>query len=461
MTLIITILAFLVAIGVLVTFHELGHYWAARLCDVKILRFSIGFGKPLLIKHLGPDRTEWVIAALPLGGYVKMADERDGSAAPEDRARAFNNKTVWQRIFIVIAGPFANFVLAAFFYWVLLVTGMPGIKPFVAAPTPASVAAKAGFGDFDLITKIDGAEVQTWSDVRLILVEHAAKRDVAEIEIEHITGKSRTLQFSMEELTKDDLEKDFLAKLGLNAYRLKVAPLFDTVQANSPAARAGIQSGDVALSVAGKSIVQWEDLVKEISSRPGEPVALTLNRGGQEIALSVTPDKAEVNGRIIGRIGITPKVDRAIADELAVKLSTTVRYGVLESMPKAVTKVWEMSAFSVRMMGKMLTGEVSWKNLSGPVSIADYAGQSAQMGWIPYITFLALISISLGVLNLLPIPVLDGGQLMYYMVEIFKGSAVSTRTMEIGQQVGLTLLLTLTAFAFYNDIHRLVARYFI
>jgi regulator of sigma E protease len=190
-------------------------------------------------------------------------------------------------------------------------------------------------------------------------------------------------------------------------------------------------------------------------------VALTLNRGGQEIALSVTPDKAEVNGRIIGRIGITPKVDRAIADELAVKLSTTVRYGVLESMPKAVTKVWEMSAFSVRMMGKMLTGEVSWKNLSGPVSIADYAGQSAQMGWIPYITFLALISISLGVLNLLPIPVLDGGQLMYYMVEIFKGSAVSTRTMEIGQQVGLTLLLTLTAFAFYNDIHRLVARYFI
>jgi regulator of sigma E protease len=453
MTLITTVLAFLVAIGILVTFHELGHYWAARLCDVKILRFSVGFGKPLLIKHAGPDRTEWVIAALPLGGYVKMADERDGSAELQDRARAFNNKNVWQRIFIVSAGPAANFVLATLFYWALFVTGMPGTKPYAAAPTPASAAAKAGFADFDLITKIDGNEIQTWSDARLMLVEHAAKRDVAEIEIENLAGKRRTLQFSMQELSKDDLEKDFLGKLGLNAYRLKVAPQFESIQPNSPAARAGIQPGDLAISAAGISIVSWEDLVKEISSRPGEPVALRLMRAGQEIVLTITPDKVEANGKTIGRIGITPAIDRATAD----KLSTTVRYGVFESLPRALSKVWEMSAFSLRMMGKMLTGEVSWKNLSGPVSIADYAGQSAQMGWIPYITFLALISISLGVLNLLPIPVLDGGQLMYYMVEIFKGSPVSTRTMEIGQQVGLTLLLTLTAFAFYNDIHRLVA----
>jgi regulator of sigma E protease len=449
----IKFLGILGAIGILVTFHELGHYWAARFCDVKILRFSIGFGKPLLIKHAGPDRTEWVIAAVPLGGYVKMADERDGSAELQDRARAFNNKNVWQRIFIVIAGPMANFVLAAFFYWVLFVTGIPGTKPYVAAPTPASAAAKAGFADFDLITKIDGNDTQTWSDARMLLIEHAVKRDVAEIEIENLAGKRRTLQFSMQELSKDDLEKDFLGKLGLNAYRLKVRPQFDTIQPNSPAARAGIQPGDLAVSVAGVSIVSWEDFVREISSRPGEPVALRLDRAGQEIVLTITPDKVEANGKTIGRIGIEPTIDRATAD----KLSTTVRYGVFEALPRALSKVWEMSAFSLRMMGKMLTGEVSWKNLSGPVSIADYAGQSAQMGWIPYITFLALISISLGVLNLLPIPVLDGGQLMYYMVEIFKGSPVSTRTMEIGQQVGLTLLLTLTAFAFYNDIHRLVA----
>jgi regulator of sigma E protease len=455
MTLLTTVLAFLVAIGILVTFHELGHYWAARLCDVKILRFSIGFGRPLLIKHAGPDRTEWVIAALPLGGYVKMADERDGSAELQDRARAFNNKNVWQRIFIVIAGPTANFVLAAFFYWALFVTGMPGTKPYVAAPAPTSAAAKAGFSDFDLITKIDGNEIQTWSDARLKLVEHAAKRDVAEIEVVNVAGKIRTLQFGMQELSKEDLEKDFLGKLGLGAYRPTGKPEFGAVTPNSPGAAAGILPGDIATKVDGIAVSQPADLIKEISSRPGQAISLSLLRNGTEIMVTVTPASEVVNEKTIGRIGV--QVKTRVNQETLDMLSTTVRYGVLESFPRAWSKVWEMSAFSLRMMGKMLTGEVSWKNLSGPVSIADYAGQSAQMGWIPYITFLALISISLGVLNLLPIPVLDGGQLMYYMVEIFKGSPVSTRTMEIGQQVGLTLLLTLTAFAFYNDIHRLVA----
>jgi regulator of sigma E protease len=458
MTLLTTVLAFLVAIGILVTFHELGHYWAARLCDVKILRFSIGFGRPLLIKHAGPDRTEWVIAALPLGGFVKMADERDGSAELQDRARAFNNKNVWQRIFIVIAGPMANFILAAFFYWVLFVTGMPGTRPYVAAPAPATAAAKAGFADFDLITKIDGIEVQTWSDARLLLVEHAARRDVAEIEVVNVAGKVRNVQFGMQELSKDDLEKDFLGKLGLGAYRPAGKAEFGVVQANSPGAAAGIVAGDIATRVAGVAVTQPADLIREISSRPGEALSLSVLRGGeggQEMTLTVTPARETVEGKTIGRIGV--QVKTRVNQETIDMLSTTVRYGVFESFPRAWSKVWEMSAFSLRMMGKMLTGEVSWKNLSGPVSIADYAGQSAQMGWIPYITFLALISISLGVLNLLPIPVLDGGQLMYYMVEIFKGSPVSTRTMEIGQQVGLTLLLTLTAFAFYNDIHRLVA----
>lgn len=455
MTILTTVLAFLVAIGILVTIHELGHYWAARWCDVKILRFSIGFGKPLLIRHAGPDRTEWVIAALPLGGYVKMADERDGSAELQDRARAFNNKNVWQRIFIVIAGPMANFILAAFFYWVLFVTGMPGTKPYVAAPAPASAAATAGFADFDLITKIDGTEVQTWSDARLMLVEHAAKRDTAEIEVVNVAGKVRSLQFGMQELSKDDLEKDFLGKLGLGAYRPTGKAEFGAVQANGPGAAAGILAGDIATRVAGVAVIQPADLIREISARPGQAISLNVDRGGQEITLSVTPASETVEGKTIGRIGV--QVKTRVNQETLDMLGTTVRYGVFESFPRAWSKVWEMSAFSLRMMGKMLTGEVSWKNLSGPVSIADYAGQSAQMGWIPYVTFLALISISLGVLNLLPIPVLDGGQLMYYMVEIFKGSPVSPRTMEIGQQVGLTLLLTLTAFAFYNDIHRLVA----
>ena len=453
MSFLITVAAFLVAIGILVTFHELGHYWAARLCDVKILRFSIGFGKPLYMRRIGPDRTEWVIAALPLGGFVRMADERDGSAAPADGPRAFNNKTPWQRIFIVSAGPLANFVLAIFFYWLLFVTGVPGAKPYLAQPAPASAAAQAGFIEFDLITRIGDREVQTWGDARLILLDAAVKGETIDIEIEEAGGHRSIKRLAMERLDKADLDKDFLGKLGVNAYRLKIEPVLDGVTADGAAARAGLRAGDRIAAGGGKEISRWQELVDVIANHPGESIPLSVQRDGAMIALTVTPDRVTENGRPFGRIGITPRVDRALEG----KLNTIVRYGPIEAVGRSLDKVWEMSVFSIKMMGRMITGDISWKNLSGPLTIADYAGQSAQMGLVPYLTFLALISISLGVLNLLPIPVLDGGQLMYYMAELLKGSPVSERVMEIGQQVGLTLLLGLTAFAFYNDIHRLVA----
>ncbi len=453
MSLLITIAAFLLAIGVLVTFHELGHYWAARLCDVRILRFSIGFGRPLYLKRVGPDQTEWVIAALPLGGYVRMADERDGSAGPDDGPRAFNRKSVWQRIFIVAAGPLANFVLAIAFYWVLFISGVPGTKPYLAQPAPASVAANAGFAEFDLITQVDGREVQTWGDASLALLEAAVRHETVDIEVEEATGHRSIKHLSMARIDKADLDKDFLGKLGMASYRLKIEPVLDVVTQNGAAAKAGLRPGDRIVAGGDKPISRWEELVALIKAHPGNSFPLRVQRDGAEIALSVTPESMTEGGRTFWGIGIRPRVDRLLAD----RLNTIVRYGPLDAIGQSFSKVLEMSVFSVKMMGRMISGDISWKNLSGPLSIADYAGQSAQLGWIPYLGFLALISISLGVLNLLPIPVLDGGQLMYYMAELLTGSPVSERVMEIGQQVGLTLLLGLTAFAFYNDIHRLVA----
>ena len=447
-----SIAAFVLAIGILVTIHELGHYWVAKWCNVKILRFSIGFGRPLWLRKAGADQTEWVIGVLPLGGYVKMADERDGSADSVDKARAFNNKTVWQRIAIVLAGPAANFMLAALLYWGLFVSGTPGAKPYIASPLPNSVAAKSGFAEFDLITRVGDQDVRTWSDARMALLEAAVKRDDVVIEVEESTGHRQSKRLSMASVGKEDMDKDFLAKVGISAYRMKLLPILDEVVAGGAASRAGLRAGDRVLAVDGKLTEKWETLVAQISSRPGEPLNLVVQRAGSQMNLTVTPEPTTENGKTFGRIGVKPRVDR----ETVEKLSTIVRYGPLEAIPRAWAKVWDMSAFSLKMMGRMITGDVSWKNLSGPITIADYAGQSAQLGWIPYVTFLALISISLGVLNLLPIPVLDGGQLMYYVAEILKGSPVSEKAMEIGQQVGLTLLLGLTSFAFYNDIHRLV-----
>ena len=452
MSLLITIAAFAVAIGILVTFHELGHYWVARWCDVKILRFSIGFGRALWLKKAGPDQTEWVIGILPLGGYVKMADERDGSADAADKARAFNNKSVWQRIAIVLAGPLANFVLAAFLYWCLFVSGTPGTRPYLAVPVANSPAERAGFVEFDLITKVGDRAVRTWGDARLALLEEAVKRESVDIEIEDTAGRRQLKRLNMDAVGKDDLDKDFLAKVGLSSYRMKVLPVVDEVLIGSAADRAGLKAGDRVLSVQGQAVDRWETLVARISARPGETTDIEVDRAGIQIGLTVTPEAVTVNGKTIGRIGVKPRLDRSVAE----KMSVVVRYGPFDAISKAWAKVWDMSIFSLKMMGRMITGDVSWKNLSGPITIADYAGQSAQLGWIPYVSFLALISISLGVLNLLPIPVLDGGQLMYYIAEILKGSPVSEKVMEIGQQVGLTLLLGLTAFAFYNDIHRLV-----
>jgi regulator of sigma E protease len=448
----VAILAFAVTLGILVTFHELGHYWAARLCNVRVLRFSVGFGKPLLMKKRGPDQTEWVLAALPLGGYVRMADERDGSATVNDGARAFNKKPVWQRMFITVAGPVANLALAALFYWLLFVSGSPGIKAYVSEPVAETAAARAGLVELDLIKRIGGAEVVTWGDARMALLDAAVKRGVVEVDVER-GGTNRVLTLDASGIDTKELDKDFAKQLGVVMYRPKGITEVNSVQPNSVAARAGIVVGDIVASVDGLKLDRPGDFVERAYLSAGKPLALEILRGAEKLRMTVTPELTKEQGQSFGRIGVELKPVPG-ANE---KIRFLVRYGPLESVGRAFERVWEMSIFSIKMMGRMLTGDISLKNLSGPVTIADYAGQSAQLGLIAYINFLALISISLGVLNLLPIPVLDGGQLMYYTVEVLKGSPVSERVMEIGQQVGLTLLLGMTAFAFYNDIHRLFA----
>lgn len=451
----ITIAAFVVAVGLLVTVHELGHYGVARLCNVMILRFSVGFGRPLFLRRVGRDRTEWVIAAIPLGGFVKMLDERDpdGAVDAAQLHRAFNRQNVWKRMVIVLAGPVANFVLAAVLYWALFVYGMPGLKPYLAAPAADSVAAAAGFRNSDLIRKVGDKEIATWQDLRWALLKEAVGKGTVNIEAEDAAGRLFVRRLGLDGLTKEDLEKDFMAKLGLTPYRPVIAPVIEKVVADKAAARAGLQAADRILQAAGREMRTWEDLVEVISASPGREIEILLRRGEREVRVAVTPaEETDAEGKRVGRIGISPRIDASETE----RLFTVVRHGPVDAAGKALEKTWDMSIFSLKMLGKMIIGDISWKNLSGPITIADYAGQSAKLGVAAYLGFLALVSISIGVLNLLPIPVLDGGQLVYYGVEILKGSPVSERVMEVGQQIGLALLLGLTAFAFYNDIHRLI-----
>ena len=464
MTVLIQIASFFLTLGILVTFHELGHYWVARFFDVKILRFSIGFGKTLKMWTRGPDKTEWVLAAIPLGGYVKMADERDGSSEPDapDAARAFNRKPIWQRMLIIVAGPVANFVLAAFVYWVLFVAGIPGFKPFVAEPIPASAAAQGGFMAQDLITKIGEAPIQSWTDARMLLLEHAINKEKVEIAVQDFAGRKQSRSLDFATVSKQDLDQDFLEKLGLQRYRLPIPTKIDTPAKDGAAAKAGLAKGDEIKSVDGIAFSDFNKLAVFIRSKPEQALTFQVLSIGDSALKTVVikPDLVAENGQKLGRLGIMPLEHPGNTASLKTEYETllmTEKLNVFAAFPAAWAKVWESSVFNLKMFGKMLTGQLSLKNISGPLTIADYAGQSAQLGILPFITFLATVSIGLGVLNLLPVPVLDGGQLLYHIAEFLKGSPLSERSMMVGQQIGIVLILGLTVFAFYNDIVRLIS----
>lgn len=453
MTALTTAVAFVLALGSLILFHELGHYLIARALGVKVLRFSIGFGRPLVRRVLGRDKTEWVIAVIPLGGYVKMVDEREGVVAPADLPRAFNRQSVYRRFAIVAAGPAANFLLAIALYWVLFLSGMPGLRPVMDAPPAATPAFAAGFKAGDTLRKIGSEQVPTWQDARWLLLQHAVNRATVRVEVTDARGyiEIRMLDFSA--LTGDDLEGDFMQAAGFRRSSPPIDAVIGQVVPGGPAEHAGLKAGDRIVAVDGVALRHWHDLVAEIRSRPGGRLEFVVERGEARMNVTIVADAVNEAGRQIGRIGAGPRVD----PEALRSMLTEVRYGGVESLGKAVTKTWETSVFSIRMLWKMLTGHISLKNLSGPITIADYAGQSAQIGWVAYLSFVALISISLGVLNLLPVPLLDGGHLMYYIVEILKGRPVSERAMQIGQHVGMAVLFTLMLLALYNDVNRLIS----
>ena len=451
MELVFTLGAFVLALGILIVFHEYGHYFVARLAGVKVLRFSVGFGMPLWSRKMGKDGTEWVVAAFPFGGYVKMLDEREGDVDPAERHRAFNCQSVWRRIAIVSAGPIANFVLAVLFYWILFVSGVPGLRPILGDSLENTPAANAQLASGDLVVKVGGVAVETWQELRWELLDHAVSKDVVTLEIRDEQNAIRLERLDLSTVGPDDLDADLLRKIGIVRFDAPVAPVIGKLTDDGPAKRDGLQPGDHINAVDGKPVEQWGDVVAAVRSAPGRPVLFDVLRDGSRLAVTVQTDTVDAGETIIGRIGAGPEFDETQMQ----RLMTQVRYAPGEALYRATAKMGEVSLFTLRMLGRMVIGEVSLKNLSGPITIADYAGQSAKVGWLAYLNFLALISISLGVLNLLPVPILDGGHLMYYLVEIVKGSPVSDRALDIGQRIGLGLLFTLMAFAIYNDISRL------
>jgi regulator of sigma E protease len=443
-----TVLWFLIAIGILVVVHEYGHYLAARLAGVKVLRFSIGFGKPLVSRRFGRDQTEWTLSALPFGGYVKMLDEREGEVPATEAHRSFNRATVWRRIGIVIAGPAANFLLAIVFYWALLLHGLPALKPMIGEPPAGTPAAQAGLAAGDEIRRVNGKDTQSFQDLRLNLLRAGVAGEPIELEL----ADGRSVRLDAPAMQTENLELDTLRPLGIVRFDPVIAPVIGQVLPDGAAARAGFQPGDRLLAANGEAVANWQDWVQRVRQHPAKPLRIEFERQGQRGELTVVPDAVDEAGQRVGKIGAGPEVDESVR----ATLMTEVRYGPVEALWRGATKTWDMSVFTLEMMGRMVLGQVSWRNLSGPLTIADYAGQSAALGWISFVGFLALVSVSLGVLNLLPIPLLDGGHLMYYVAEVLTGRAVSERTMEIGSRIGMALLLLLMSFALFNDLQRLL-----
>ncbi|MBB3211942.1 regulator of sigma E protease [Herbaspirillum sp. Sphag1AN] len=448
-----TLLAFVVALGSLVVVHELGHYWVARLCGVKVLRFSVGLGRVIYSRRFGPDQTEWALSILPLGGYVKMLDAREQDVSEltsGDLKREFTRQSVWRRIAIVAAGPLANFILAILVFAGLFMHGIAEPIPKLRDVVPHTAAYEAGLRGGETITAINGEPVQSWSDVRWKLMSHVLERtpvqlDVRSPDLQRAGGSILdTVNLSLDQLSSQDLEGDFLGTLGLSLAR---PPARIGKVMVGPAERAGLLQDDLILDVNGVAVRDGLALVTLVRASPGKELRLHGMRGAQDFSVLVVPEAVQDNAQMIGRI----KVEVALAPEMI-----TVSDAPLTALVKGAKKTLDTSLMTLKMIGKMIVGQVSWKNITGPITIADYAGQSAKIGLVSYLSFIAFISISLGVMNLLPIPVLDGGHLLYYSLEILTGKPVSERFGQIAQRAGLGILMTLMLVAAFNDIVRLM-----
>lgn len=452
-----TALAFVVAISVLVVVHEFGHYWVARRMGVKVLRFSVGFGKPLWVRRFGPDKTEWVIAAIPLGGYVKMLDEGEGKVAKRDLARAFNRQHVSKRVAIVLAGPLFNFLFAILAYAILNMVGVEGLRPLVGQVAENSPAQQAGFRVGDELLSVDDYKIQSWEQRRLYLYEKALDRATVRFTVRDKDRVTQERVLDLSSLSAADVGAGLLERrIGLLPLLPEPEPVIGSLDERGAAAQAGLKAGDRIVAVDGRPVSTWQALVAEISTRVGQTLLLRVERNGVTQEFRVTPRAVESDGskntsKPIGRIGVG--VQRP---ELPADMRVLVRETPFSALAEGIDTTWRMSALTLKMLAKMVMLEISTETISGPLTIAQYAGASAQIGLDRFIQFLAVVSISLGVLNLLPVPVLDGGHLLIYLIEGIQRKPLSETVLHWGQQIGFALLMALMALAFYNDFMRLL-----
>ncbi|MFQ2480523.1 sigma E protease regulator RseP [Aeromonas caviae] len=441
--------AFIVALGLLVAVHEFGHFWVARRCGVKVERFSIGFGKAIW-RRLGKDGTEYVLALIPLGGYVKMLDGRVDDLKPGEEAQAFNHKSVWARMAIVAAGPMANFVFALFAFWLMFMIGVPSVKPVVGEVRPASIVAEAGILPGMEIVGVGGEETGDWESVTYALISHLGD-DSVQLKLKAANTSyavDKTLQLAGWKFDPD--KESPIGSLGIVPLGGKVLPVVEAVVPSSASEKAGLQIGDRIKGVDGEAITEWAQFVERVQQSPAQPLQVTVERGGSEMTLTLTPDGKKVKGQLVGFVGLSPQLV-PLPDEYR----TLLQYGPLQALWHGVQKTWSLITLTFDMIGKLIGGIVSLDNLSGPISIAKGAGSSADYGLVYFLGFLALISVNLGIINLFPLPVLDGGHLVYFLIEAITGKPVSEKIQEVGFRIGAAILMLLMGIALFNDFARL------
>ncbi len=440
--------AFIVALGVLITVHEFGHFWVARRCGIYVERFSIGFGKALW-RRTDRHGTEYVIALIPLGGYVKMLDERVESVPAERRHEAFNNKRVSQRAAVIAAGPIANFIFALFAYWLVFMHGVPGVRPVVGDIINGSVAAEAQIRPGMELNAVDGIETPDWDAVRMALIGKIGDQSTTLTLSQFGEQATEQKRVDLRNWQFEPDKQDPVVALGIRPRGPKIETTLAEIQASSPASIAGLQAGDRIVKVDGQPLLQWQDFAAQVRDNPGKPLALEVERNGEQIALTLTPE-AKPGSAEQGFAGVIPRVE-----PLPEEYKTVKQYGPIAAIGEAGVKTWQLMKLTVSMLGKLITGDVKLNNLSGPISIAQGAGLSAEYGVIYYLMFLALISVNLGIINLFPLPVLDGGHLLFLAIEKIKRGPVSERVQDFSYRIGSILLVLLMGLALFNDFSRL------
>ena len=444
--------SFVVALGILVTIHEFGHFWVARRLGIKILRFSVGFGRPLWGRRFGSDSTEFVVAAIPLGGYVKMLDEREGEVPAQEVDRAFNRQSLATRTAVVTAGPLFNFLFAILAYWLMFVIGISGLKPIIDEVAPDSIADRAGLEAGYQILAVDQRSTPTWGAAVQGIVGKIVAGEPVVLTVRDNAQSEHELVIDLQSVGVDDVTGgNLLQRLGITPFRPELPPVIGKIIPGSAAQRAGLEPHDRIMAADGQGIESWSEWVKYVQARPNETIRTEVMRAEHLVTVELRPEPFGEGDKVIGRIGaVVYQPEDADPSYLSVE-----KYSPPVALAKALSKTWEVSVLTLKLLGKMLMGQASFENLSGPISIAQYAGQSASIGIVAFVGFLAIVSVSLGVLNLLPIPILDGGHLLYYFIELISRRPVSETVQLIGQQVGIIILVVLMIVAFYNDIVRI------